>query len=99
MVRRHLPGRRGPGRQQGANLGELATAGLPVPAGFVVTADAYFHALDEAGVRRKLPARVDGLDVDDTEALAAAARDCQVTVRGAGVPAHPRRHRPRALRG
>jgi pyruvate,water dikinase len=76
---------------KGANLGELATAGLPVPAGFVVTADAYLHALDEAGVRRKLPSRVDGLDVDDTEALAAAARDCQVTVRGAGVP-EPIRH-------
>ena len=99
MVRRHLPGRRGPGRRQGANLGELATAGLPVPAGFVVTADAYLHALDEAGVRRKLPARVDGLDVDDTEALAAAARECQVTVRGAGVPSPSATPSPARTRG
>jgi len=71
---------------KGANLGELTVAGLPVPAGFVVTADAYLHALDEAGVREKLAGRVGGLDVDDAEALTAAARDCQATVRGAGVP-------------
>jgi hypothetical protein len=30
---------------KGANLGELTSAGLPVPAGFVVTADAYLHAM------------------------------------------------------
>jgi pyruvate,water dikinase len=71
---------------KGANLGELASAGLPVPAGFVVTADAYLHALDDAGVRGTLLDWVDGLDVDDTEALAAVARDCQATVRAAGVP-------------
>jgi pyruvate,water dikinase len=71
---------------KGANLGELTGAGLPVPAGFVVTADAYLHALDEAGVREELPGRIGGLDVDDAEALTAAARDCQATVRSGGVP-------------
>jgi pyruvate,water dikinase len=39
---------------KGANLGELIEAGFPVPPGFVVTADAYLAALDEAGVRGEL---------------------------------------------
>ena len=31
---------------KGANLGEMTSAGLPVPPGFVVTGQAYLHALD-----------------------------------------------------
>jgi pyruvate,water dikinase len=30
-------------------LGELARAGLPVPTGFVVTAEAYLRAMEEGG--------------------------------------------------
>jgi pyruvate,water dikinase len=71
---------------KGANLGELTAAGLPVPPGFVVTADAYLDALDDAGVRQELRRRVDGIAVDDAAALNAAAQDCQAMVRGAGVP-------------
>jgi pyruvate,water dikinase len=41
---------------KGANLGELAGAGLPVPDGFVVTAEAYLAAVEEAGVRDELRA-------------------------------------------
>jgi pyruvate, water dikinase len=33
---------------KGANLGELTTAGLPVPPGFVVTAAAYLEAVSES---------------------------------------------------
>lgn len=36
---------------KGANLGELIAAGLPVPPGFVITAEAYLLALDESGLR------------------------------------------------
>src|SRR5680860_1488785 len=36
---------------KGANLGELARAGFPVPPGFVVTAQAHLHAMHESGVR------------------------------------------------
>ena len=41
---------------KGANLGELTKAGLPVPPGFVVTADGYLAAMDEGGVRDRLRA-------------------------------------------
>ena len=46
---------------KGANLGELARAGFPVPPGFVVTAPAYLHAMEAAGVRADLPRRVEAL--------------------------------------
>ena len=35
---------------KGANLGEMTAAGLPVPPGFVITGQAYLHALDVAGI-------------------------------------------------
>jgi pyruvate,water dikinase len=76
---------------KGANLGEMTAAGFPVPPGFVVTAQAYLHALDEAGVRRALQERVAGLDVDDTDVLARVAGELQDLVRSAGMPDPVRR--------
>jgi pyruvate,water dikinase len=76
---------------KGANLGELTRAGLPVPPGFVVTANAYLRAIDQAGTRLELRQRVDALDVDDPAALAQAAADCQECVRSAGMPDAMRR--------
>ena len=60
-----------------ASLGELSRllAGGPaiVPDGFAITAQAYRDALTEAGAWEPLHAALDGLDVGDVEALAAAA--------------------------
>jgi pyruvate, water dikinase len=39
---------------KGANLGEMVHAGLPVPPGFVITAQAFLHALEAANVRQKV---------------------------------------------
>lgn len=72
----------------GANLGELASAGLPVPAGFVVLADGYLAAMDEGGVREELQAVLaDTVAVaSDPAALAEAAERLRSLVRKAGVP-------------
>ena len=35
---------------KGANLGEMTAAGLPIPPGFVVTAEAYLHAVEGGGI-------------------------------------------------
>jgi len=72
---------------KGANLGEMTSAGVPVPPGFVVGAPAYAAFCDESGLRAALAERLDGLDVDDTAALAAAAADARALVAGAPVPA------------
>ena len=52
---------------KGANLGELVRAGLPVPAGFVVTAQAFIRALEASGLRDELrdAAALGGFDDPD----------------------------------
>src|SRR5450631_1912396 len=58
---------------KGANLGELSRAGLPVPEGFVIGAPAYADYCEETGLRQRLAGVLDGLDVEDTEALGASS--------------------------
>ena len=54
-----------------ASLGELTGAGLPVPPGFVVTADTYRTFIEETGITEELFEAVD-VDHEDSAALAAA---------------------------
>ncbi len=58
---------------KGANLGELASAGLPVPDGFVVGAPAYATFCLQTGLRDRLAELLDGVNVEDTAALQAAS--------------------------
>ncbi len=69
-----------------ANLGELIRGGMPVPGGFVVTAQGFLAALDEAGVRQSVRQRLAAVDVDDPVALSAAAHELQGLVRSAPLP-------------
>jgi pyruvate,water dikinase len=55
-----------------ASLGELTAAGLPVPPGFVVTADTYRTFLETAEIGEELFAGLD-IDPDDAKGLATAA--------------------------
>ena len=72
---------------KGANLGELTGAGVPVPPGFVVGAPAYAAFCDEGGLRDRIDERLlDGLDVDDTEALEAASARVRAMVEAEPVP-------------
>jgi pyruvate,water dikinase len=70
---------------KGANLGELTRAGLPVPPGFVITAQAYLQAMDAAGVRTAMQDAAAEVDVDSPEALASAAAGLQGMVHSAGA--------------
>ena len=72
---------------KGANLGELTGAGVPVPGGFVVGAPAYAAFCDTGGLRTRIEERLSGVDVDDTEALAAAATDVREMVEAEAIPA------------
>jgi pyruvate,water dikinase len=62
-------------------------AGLHLPAGFVVGASAYAAFCEESGVRAKLAAALDELDVDDAEALVAASARARALVAEAPMPA------------
>ncbi len=61
---------------KGASLGELTGAGLPVPPGFVVTAETYRSFIEDANIDEELFAAVD-VDVDESSALSAAADRAQ----------------------
>ncbi len=72
---------------KGANLGELTRAGLPVPPGFVVGAPAYASFCNESGLRAHLNEILEGLDVEDGEALEGAAAASRKAVAEAAMPA------------
>jgi pyruvate, water dikinase len=74
---------------KGANLGELARAGLPVPPGFVVTAQGYLAAMEEGGVADELRDTFETAcrEASDPAALASASARLQSLVGKAGVPA------------
>lgn len=72
---------------KGANLGEMTRADVPVPPGFVVGAPAYAAACEETGLRARIAARLEDLDVDDTAALDAASAEVRAMVEAEPVPA------------
>ncbi len=71
---------------KGANLGELLRAKIPVPPGFVVTAQAYLRAMEEGGARRELLSIADATDADDDEALGRASDTLRARVKKVGLP-------------
>ncbi|MDP9022135.1 MAG: phosphoenolpyruvate synthase [Actinomycetota bacterium] len=71
---------------KGANLGELVTAGLPVPPGFVVTAAAYRAAMEQAGARDELRQLTVEADADDPDHVQRVAERAREVVRDAGIP-------------
>ncbi len=54
----------------GEMISQLAEAGIRVPGGFATTAAAFHEFLDQAGLRSRINARLDALDVNDVAALA-----------------------------
>jgi pyruvate,water dikinase len=76
---------------KGANLGELAAAGFPVPPGFVVTAAAYRHAMEQGGVREEIRELAAKADPDDPEALRTTSEHLKQVVHEAGMSPDLRR--------
>ena len=62
-----------------ASLGEmiskLGNLGVEVPGGFATTASAFNDFLDQAGIRQRIHAKLDQLDTDDVNQLAAAGKE------------------------
>lgn len=71
---------------KGANLGEMFNAGIPVPPGFVVTADAYKHFLEVTGIADDIYGILKDLNVEDNESLQAASKKIQEIIIKAGMP-------------
>ena len=58
---------------KGANLGELTTAGFPVPAGFVLTTGAYDAFVQAHGLPRQIVDLAHTVSADDPQSSAAAS--------------------------
>lgn len=72
---------------KGANLGELTQAEIPVPPGFVVTTSAYRAFLQETGLDRRIAELIEGLNVEDDEALQDTACQVRAAIEEAPMPA------------
>ena len=85
-VSRARPGRCAVRRRKGANLGELARAGFPIPSGFVMGAPVYAAFAEASGLRRQFAGRLEGLDVRDATALQTAAADVRAIIEAVPLP-------------
>ena len=59
----------------GELIGNLSAAGVRVPGGFATTAQAYRDFLAEGGLDNRIAAKLETLNVDDVNALAAAGKE------------------------
>jgi pyruvate,water dikinase len=71
---------------KGANLGELTVADLPVPPGFVVTADAYRYAVASAGISEALAKLFADVNVESTADLDRVSEEAQSLLRTIVLP-------------
>lgn len=73
-----------------ASLGEmyreLTEKDIKIPNGFAVTADAYWHVLESAGVLEELKDSLEGLDTADVTDLAERGKKARSIVLDAGIP-------------
>jgi len=71
---------------KGASLARLATAGLPVPPGFVVTSAAFATFLAETGLAATIRSLLREVDPDQRRALEAAAEELRRAILTAPMP-------------
>ena len=71
---------------KGANLGELVSAGVPVPPGFVVTSEAYKRFIESSGLRAKIEKLLEALDVNNTAELERVSNEIRRLIMDTPMP-------------
>jgi pyruvate,water dikinase len=71
---------------KGANLGEMTNAKIPVPPGFIVTANAYYDFLQRSGISDKIRELLEPLDVNDSKRLQQVANKVKQIMLNATMP-------------
>ena len=72
---------------KGANLGELVSAGLPVPMAFCVTTEAYRSFVEINGLQSSILKEIEGVDYEDFTDLEARAVRIRDSITSADMPA------------
>ncbi len=71
---------------KGANLGEMTNANIPVPPGFIITADAYFDFIQRSKLTDKIRVLLKPLDPDDSRQLQKLATQIKQLILEAAMP-------------
>ncbi len=71
---------------KGANLAEMSNAGMPVPPGFVVTADAYHYYLEKTGLKDTIGRILKEIHFEDTAELHEGSRIIRELIERAKMP-------------
>lgn len=71
---------------KGANLGEMLSAGFPVPFGFVVTAQAYFYLIKENDLEKQIKSFVDVINFENARELHDGSAAIRRIIKNADVP-------------
>lgn len=71
---------------KGANLGEMTTANLPIPYGFVVTSYAYFHFIHKANLGQKIKDILSIINYENSAELQQASSHIQELILNAEMP-------------
>jgi len=71
---------------KGANLGEIYSLDVPVPPGFVITAQAYDFFIKEADIDDKIKELLEGFDYEDTKQLQDKTKEVRKIIEGSKMP-------------
>jgi len=71
---------------KGANLGEMTKAGVPVPPGFIVTAQSYFYFLEQSNLTDEIRSLLSSLDPNDSARLQSVASEIKNSISAAKMP-------------
>lgn len=65
---------------KGASLGEMYNSKLPIPPGFVVTAQAFKKYIEKTGIKNQIMNKLSKVNIDDTQQLQAISQEIQELV-------------------
>ena len=71
---------------KGANLGEMIRNGFPVPDGFIVTAQAYYHILEINNLKPKIKEIISNLDASNPKNLNKVSSQIKKLILNASIP-------------
>ncbi|MEK6897946.1 MAG: phosphoenolpyruvate synthase [Nanoarchaeota archaeon] len=71
---------------KGANLGEMYNLKIPVPPGFVITAQAYDYFLEKAGLKKKMVELLREIHYENTEELDRVTEEVRNLIVNAEIP-------------
>lgn len=71
---------------KGANLGEMYSFGIPVPNGFVVTVDAYFHFIKKNQLEKRIRDILSSTNIENSDELQSASKRIKRIIIDSPIP-------------